>query len=283
MWVPVPASKRPRAMSKTPTRQHLAAYEVLPAMKREARYFLTRTGGQVLVLAVGGGMFVTLGALFSLLLSDGIDATGAKLLMQGLGFSTGFFMIILARAALFTEANVILPASYLQGIESDQIKSALRFWGIAWIGNMLGAFIIGVVIAFAQFYPESVHQGLQTVVAKKMAYQDEGTLTAWLRIVASGMLGNGLIGMAAFLATMANTLFGKFVPVFLVVTLFVAGNFQHSPANMGYFSLSMAMDGGPGWMDAFLWNIIPAGIGNILGGALLVALPFWYALDKGKT
>jgi formate transporter len=266
------------SQSPTPTRQHLAAYEVLPAMKREAEYFLTRSVGQILVLALAGGMFVTLGALFSLLLSDGFSAPGAKLLMQGLGFSTGFFMIILSRSALFTEANVIFPASYLQGVPKNHVVTILRFWGIAWIGNMLGAFIIGIVIAFAQIYRDSLLQGLDTVVAKKMAYRDEGTVTAWSRIIVSGMLGNALIGMAAFFATMANTLIGKFVPVFLVVSLFVAANLQHSPANMGYFSLSMAMGGGPGWDAAFLWNIIPAGIGNILGGALLVALPFWYAL-----
>lgn len=266
--------------SPSPVRQHLAAYEVLPAMKREAEYFLTRTPGQTLVLALAGGMFVTLGALFSLLLSNGVSTPGIQLLMQGLGFSTGFFMIVLARAALFTEANVILPASYLQGVPRRQLSATLRFWGIAWIGNVLGAFVIGLVIAFAQIYPESLQQGLDAIVTKKMAYQEEGTVTAWLRIVVSGMLGNGLIGMAAFFAIMANTLFGKYVPIFLVVTLFVAGNFQHSPANMGYFSLSMAMGGGPGWDAAFWWNIIPAGIGNILGGVLLVALPFWYALVK---
>ena len=232
------------------------------------------------MLALAGGMFVTLGALFSLLLSDGFSATGAVLLMQGLGFSTGFFMIILSRAALFTEANVILPASYLQGVPKQHVLATLRFWGIAMIGNMLGAFVIGAVIAFAQTYPDSVQQNLNAVVAKKMAYQAEGDVTAWLRIVVSGMLGNGLIGMAAFFATMANTLIGKYVPIFLVVTLFVAGNLQHSPANMGYFSLSMAMGGGPGWGPAFWWNLIPAAIGNILGGALLVALPFWYALVK---
>ena len=60
----------------TPTRQHLAAYEVLPAMKREAEYFLTRTSGQTLVLALAGGMFITLGALGSLLLSDGVGRRG---------------------------------------------------------------------------------------------------------------------------------------------------------------------------------------------------------------
>lgn len=111
---------------------------------------------------------------------------------------------------------------------------------------------------------------------------DEGGIESWFKIVVSGMSGNGLIGMAALFATMARTLTSKFIPVFLVVSLFVAGNLQHSPANMGYFSLVMATGEGPGWGSAFLWNVIPAGIGNILGATLLVALPFWYSIFPEK-
>jgi len=142
---------------------------------------------------------------------------------------------------------------------------------------MLGALLVGQILKFAQMYPDYVYDGLSTVVSKKMAYIEGGTTTAWFRIVVSGMLGNALIGMAAFFAAMGNTIFGKSVPIFLVVTLFLAGNLQHSPANMGYFWLSMPAGGGPGWADAFLWNVIPAGIGNVLGGSLHVALPFWFA------
>ncbi|MFC3613789.1 formate/nitrite transporter family protein [Lutimaribacter marinistellae] len=266
--------------SQTPSRQYRAAYEVLPAMKEEAEFYLGLSPAQTFVLACAGGVFVTFGALFSLLLSTGVTASGPQLLLQGLGFSTGFFMIILSRAALFTEANVILPASFLQMRWAEISAHAFQFWVIAWVGNMVGAVVAGQVIAFAQTYPDYVHEALANVVVKKMAYMDEGTSIAWVKIIVSGMLGNALIGMAAFFATMGNTLFGKFVPVFLVVSLFVAGNLQHSPANMGYFSLSMATGGGPGWDEAIVWNIIPAGIGNILGGAMLVALPFWFAFRR---
>ncbi len=264
-------------MSEQPKRQYLAAYEVLPAMRREAEFFTGLTPLQILVLSITGGCFVTLGGLFSVLLAMGVESAGPQLLLQGLGFSTGFFMIILARAALFTEANVVLPASLLQGNASSLLGKAARFWAIAWLGNMLGCYLLGQVIAFAQHYPDAFQSLLGAMVQKKMSYMEDGSTSAWLQIVVSGMLGNGLIGMAAFFATMANTLVSKFVPVFLVVSLFVAGNLQHSPANMGYFSLLMAMGEGPGWADAFLWNILPAGIGNILGGTLLVALPFWFA------
>ena len=112
---------------------------------------------------------------------------------------------------------------------------------------------------------------------------NEGGVSSWFKIVVSGMFGNALIDMAAFFAIMAKTLTSKFVPIFLVVSLFVAGNLQHSPANMGYFSLIMAINEGPGWASAFLWNIIPAGLGNIMGATLLVALPFWYSFTPQDT
>ena len=263
-----------------PKRQHLAAYEVLPAMRREAEFFLGLSPAQIMVLSIMGGCFVTLGALFSVLLSMGVKAPGPQLLLQGLGFSSGFFMIVVSKAALFTEANVLLPVTFLHGGTTGVFRKAMRFWLLALIGNMVGAYLLGWVISFAQHYPEAYGVALEGVVGKKMGYMAKGEVTDWFRIVVSGILGNGLIGMAAFLATMANTLVSKFVPVFLVVSLFVAGNFQHSPANMGFFSLSMGQGGGPGWTSAFLWNVLPAGLGNILGGTLLVALPFWFAFRE---
>ncbi len=61
-----------------PKRQHLAANEVLLAMQHETDFFLSRSPSQVIVLALAGGVFVTLGALFSLLLSAGVEASGPK-------------------------------------------------------------------------------------------------------------------------------------------------------------------------------------------------------------
>lgn len=267
-----------------PTRQHASVEEVLPKMQEETEYYLTRTSFQILLLAMMGGVFVTFGALFSLLLSDGVTTAGPALLLGGLGFSVGFFMIILSRAALFTEANVMLPATALQSERFGLPSAAWKFWVIAWVGNMLGAFLIAQIIAFAQIYPDSTYALLGKTVGKKMVYLNEGGgAVDWLRIVVSGMMGNGMIGIAAFFAIMANTVIGKFVPIFLVVSLFVAANLQHSPANMAYFSLYSAYSGEADWVRYFAWNLVPAGIGNIIGGMVFVALPFWYAFRNAAS
>jgi hypothetical protein len=50
-------------------------------------------------------------------------------------------------------------------------------------------------------------------------------------------------------------------------------NIQRSPADMGYFSIAEWIGDGPGWDVALWWNIVPAGIGNLIGGSLFVALP----------
>ncbi len=235
--------------------------------------------GKIILLSIMAGAFITFGAYFSVLISAGIETTGLKLLLQGFGFSVGFFMVILSHSILFTETNVVLPASYLNCTKKELTLGAGKFWFLAIIGNIIGAFIVGYLINYSHFISVDVAESLQGIIEKKMKYMAEGGTDQWFRALISGIFGNWLVGMAAVFALMGRTIIGKYVPIFLLVTLFVAANFQHSPANMGYFSLIMPTGFGPGWGDAVLWNLLPAAIGNVLGGIFLVALPFYYALN----
>jgi formate transporter len=254
---------------------YLRAHDVIGAMATFGRDRLdVLDPGRTFLLAVLAGGFITFGALLSVLLATGIEQAGVQKLLLGLGFSTGFFFVVLSEAVLFTEANVVLPATLLSN-PGSALRVA-RFWTVAWAGNFTGALTVGTLIAFSQQTPPATLQLLSDLVEAKMAYRAGGDVWSWLQVVSSGMLANWLVGMAAFFAFMGRTIIGKFIPVALAVTMFVAAGFQHSPANMAYFALFMAQATGPGWGPALLWNIIPAGIGNMLGGTLFVALPFWW-------
>jgi formate transporter len=264
-----------------PPPQYVSAEHVLDTMGRAGvRRIKSLSVIQVLVLGVVGGAFITVGALFSVLLASGVHSPGPQRLLEGLGFSAGFFFVILSEAVLFTEANVALPATLLRRDVQAPAWRVARFWALAWVGNLLGALLTGWAIHTAQRYPSDVTNLLGDLVRRKMSYRAEGGAGAWGELVLSGVLANWLVGMAAFFAVMGRTLFGKYIPVFLAVTLFVAANFQHSPANMGYFSLINHGGHGPGWSAALRWNVIPVGIGNVIGGSLLVVLPFWFALRR---
>ena len=257
-------------------------YVIRSMYDHSTRFIFEIPPTKVFVLSIMGGCFVSLGALLSVLLAAGVTSLGPAKLLEGLGYSSGFFFVILTHSVLFTEANVLLPASILHNPRSKVIKGALRMWIKAWIGNFLGALVVGWLIHNSQEYAEDVRNLLKEFIAKKMVYYKLGGGENWLKIVLSGILGNWIVGMAAFFGMMCKTVVGKFVPIFLAVTLFTAADFQHTPANMGLFSISMAIDNEPGWIIALIWNIIPATIGNIIGGSCFVALPFWYSFSNKK-
>jgi len=261
-----------------PPQQDLSSEHVIRELSRHGIHRIRDTSiPQILVLSVMGGGFITMGALFSVLLSEDVQALGPRYLLQGFGFSAGFFFVILSGAILFTEANVVLPSTLLQHPPGPLLGRLVVFWVLALIGNFVGAIVTSWLISRAQVYPPEMRQTLEAFVAKKSYYHSVGTPTAWFQAMLSGVLANWMVGMAAFFATMGRTIIGKYIPVLLAVTLFCSANFQHSVANMAYFGLISTEGGGPGWWVALVWNIIPVGIGNMIGGALLVALPFSYA------
>ncbi len=267
--------RSPTPTADAPDAQYLGASRVVSSMAVFGRGRIAElTAPRIVVLAVLAGGFITAGALFAVLLGTGIDTFGTRKLTEGVAFSAGFFFVVLSEAVLFTEANVVLPATLL----SDRRiwPRVLRFWALAWVGNLAGAWLFGNLIAIAQLYPTDVLATLGETIDGKMAYQQLGGAGAWWQVVLSGVLANWLVGMAAFFAFMGRTIIGKYIPVLLAVTLFVAAGFQHSPANMGDISLFIAHGGDLDWGVALGWNIIPAGIGNMIGAATLVAVPYWY-------
>jgi formate transporter len=269
-------SENERIASGAPAPQYLDTTRAIEAIAMSSgRRLLGAPILHLSVMAVYAGALIAAGALFSVLLSAGVTAEGPLRLLEGLGFTAGFFFVILSQAVLVTEINVVMPVTLFHFAKRSLVMKAARFWILAFIGNMLGALAVGYLVASVQHYPPQIAASLTTIVSAKMAYREIGGATGWLHVVLSGMLANWLVGLAALFATMGRTILEKFVPVFLAVSLFVAAGFQHSPANMAYFSLAAGAGIGPGWPLALGWNILPAAIGNILGGFLLVAVPFW--------
>src|SRR6266571_4515332 len=106
-------TESPPARPGRPAAQYLSAEHVVAEMADHGTRRLQRLSVlQILVLAMLAGGFVTVGALFSVLLATGVGSPGAQRLVEGLGFSAGFFFVILSDAVLFTEANVRAPGDH---------------------------------------------------------------------------------------------------------------------------------------------------------------------------
>ena len=69
--------------SVPPAAQFIASRDVAQEICKEAcEHIHTLSTARILVLAMLGGAFITMGALFSILLSTGVEAHGIQLLLQ---------------------------------------------------------------------------------------------------------------------------------------------------------------------------------------------------------
>ena len=254
-------------------------HEVVLRFLDHAEEFFAAGPLRQLILAFAAGSFITFGAVLSVALTVDVDSVGISRLLLGLGFSAGFILVILSGSALFTEINVLLPEMFLSR-PRDLCRRCWPFWFIAIAGNLMGALFVGSMISGAHVLGPLQEERLFELLEEKMQFQELGT-EGWFVVLVSGILGNWLVGMAAFLATAARTVTGKILGLVFPIVTFVAIGVQHAPANMGYFATGLIGGGsGIGWGEAIWWNLVPASLGNIAGGAIFVALLFWYTYGR---
>lgn len=74
---------------------------------------------------------------------------------------------------------------------------------------------------------------------------------------------------------------GRLVGIWWPVMAFVAIGFEHSVANMFYIPTAILYGAPVGWGDFLLRNLLPATLGNIVGGAVFVGMAYAY-ITKGK-
>ena len=225
------------------------------------------------LLGVLAGAFIGLGAmLFVLVKSDPTLGFAASAVLGGLVFAMGLLMVVVAGAELFTGNNLIVMA-WADGRIGARL--VLRNWAVVCLANGVGAAGLAVLV-FTSGHAD-LHGGAvgQQVVKIALAKQDLPFGTALVR----GVLCNILVCMAVWMAMAGRTVVDKAAAVMLPVMAFVAAGFEHSIANMYLMPLAMLLQHSASSLAAlppvtwagFLGNLFPVILGNVLGGAFLVA------------
>jgi formate/nitrite transporter len=252
------------------------------------------------MLAVLAGAFIALGAIFATTVSaaglsvtapDGTLAYNTALpyglvrLLAGLVFSLGLILVVVGGAELFTGNNLIVMAwasGKVRGLD------LLRNWVIVYLGNFVGAAGTAILMFFTKQY--TFGSNAVGIAALKTAIS-KCDLT-FLQAVALGILCNALVCMAVWLTYSARSTTDKILAIVFPITAFVAAGFEHSIANMYFIPYALLIKGfDPAfigsvnsqvahldkltWQAFFLNNLIPVTIGNIIGGAVLVAAVYW--------
>ena len=185
--------------------------------------------------------------------------------------------MVIAGAELFTGNNLIVMAWADGRITTPALA---RNWALVFIGNFAGA--IGTVAIVHGAGTLSMGEGAVGATAARIA-EAKFSLPAHEAFL-RGVLCNVLVCLAVWLCFAARTVVGKILAVVFPISAFVALGFEHSIANMyliptGILAGATVPDGGA--ISAFMANLVPVTLGNVAGGAGLVALVYWIVYLRG--
>lgn len=248
------------------------------------------------VLAVLGGAFIALGAMFSTTAAAGVGGKvpfGVARLVAGVAFSLGLLLVIVGGAELFTGNNLIVMARAAGRISTAAL---LRNWGVVYIGNFVGAAATALVVYWSGQY----RFGDGAVGAAALATADHKCGLDFASAFFLGVMCNALVCLAVWLSYAGRSLTDKAVAVVGPVTAFVAAGFEHSVANMYFIPLALliAADAPDALWTAigrtpadflhltwggFAANLLPVTLGNIVGGAGMVGLVYWFVYLRRRS
>ena len=245
---------------------------------------ILRTGG----LSVLAGAFIAFGAVFATLVTSGSTMSfGVTKLLGGIAFSLGLILVVVGGAELFTGNNLLTMAWASRKVTTKQL---LQNWLIVYVGNMVGAFSMVVMMLMSGHYLF----GNGITGANILQIAEAKCQLGFIQAIVLGILCNILVCLAIWLCYGARSVHGKILAIIFPITAFVAAGFEHSVANMYFIPMGILVRdlGEPelwsmiqqspqhfealNWTNYLLGNLLPVTIGNIIGGAIFVGLAYWF-------
>jgi formate/nitrite transporter len=211
-----------------------------------------------------------------------------------LTFCIGLILVVVGGAELFT-GNILMMVMAWSSRKVGT-RALLSNWVIVYLGNFVGSLGTAMLVFLSKQYTFAdggIGEVALKIAVSKMHY-------GFLQAVVLGILCNGLVCLAVWLTYSARSTGGKIVAIIFPITAFVASSFEHSIANMYYVPYALFIKdfdsafvakladkapdlSGLTWGSFFLNNLLPVTLGNIIGGAGLVALIYWFVYLRGRS
>ncbi len=172
----------------------------------------------------------------------------------------------------------------------------LRNWVIVYAGNFVGSIATAIMMFISKQYMFSngaIGTTALTIAKSKVEL-------GFFQAIALGMLCNALVCLAVWMTYSARSTTDKIFAIIFPISAFVAAGFEHSIANMYFIPIGLFIKQYAGqdfwaligktpadyasitWQSFIVNNLLPVTIGNIIGGAILVAAVYWLVFLRPK-
>ena len=183
-------------------------------------------------------------------------------LLENLGYTFGFVIVILARQQLFTENTVTAVLPIMHKPTLSNIGLLLRLWGVVLAGNLIGTAIAAWAFDVMPVFDEPTREAFLKISLKVMQNPP-------LEMFANAIISGWLVAPMVWMFPAAGS--AKIIVIILMTWLIALADTTHIVVgSVEIFYL--VFNGTLPWQE-FIWPFaLPTLAGNICGGTFIFAL-----------
>ncbi|MEQ5870424.1 formate/nitrite transporter family protein [Sagittula sp. NFXS13] len=259
------AVREPSEETSVTQASRLSARLIYEVIRRDGREELARPTVSLIWSGVAAGILISLSVIAQTVLKSHLPDAEWTILIEALGYSVGFMVVIFGRMQLFTENTIttVLPLVADQSLTC--LNRMLRLWTIVLAANIVGTIIASGFLYMPHFLPAHMTESLLAV----SRHATDGSFGEnFFRAIPAGII----IAAVVWIIPAAQS--NAFWVVLVMTWLMSAAGFAHVIA--GSVEAGVLVWFGQMGVGEAIWRFfIPVLAGNVAGGTAVFTLLVW--------
>ena len=244
----------------------LSAPLIYEVIRRDGIEEMTRPKTSLVFSGLAAGILISFSFLGTAIFRAHLPAGASwAALLENVGYSLGFLLVILGRMQLFTENTITTVLPLMARPSRKHLLLTARLWSIVLCANVVGSFVAAAFIQFSGAFSEEIHTAMHALAVHATSGPP---LLAFSKAVPAGVL------IAAIVWMLPTSPQNPFLIILTFTWLIAAGDFTHIIAGsveMAYLVLGGDMSA----YEAVVVFFIPVFLGNVVGGTAVFSVLTW--------
>ncbi|EDO14909.1 hypothetical protein Kpol_348p13 [Vanderwaltozyma polyspora DSM 70294] len=252
---------------------HDAALAVVATAMKKSRLHIDT----LIINSFLGGTFFTCGGLLNLAVhSDNPNLfsnnPGILNAISGVTYGIALYFVVITGADLFNSNILFFSVALCR--RAVTIFDLLISWFVSWIGNIASSLLISYLFGYLSGIGKTKlwKETSKTLIEEKASF-------SFIETFLKGIGGNFLVSLGIYLQLMARPIHVRLIVLILPIFTFTTIGFTHVIGDMAIAYIGM-FNGGNVSVGEYIWKLlIPASVGNIIGGSVFgIVVPFYLHL-----
>ncbi|MFK8258006.1 formate/nitrite transporter family protein [Erwinia sp. AnSW2-5] len=231
-------------------------------IRQEGEKELERDALALLFSAIAAGLSMGASLMAKGIFHVNLQDVPGGFLLENLGYTFGFIIVIMARQQLFTENTVTAVLPVMHKPNRGNFLLLMRLWGLVLGGNLIGTALAALAFNHMPIFDDAVREAFVSISQKVMENSP-------MEMFANAVVSGWIIATMVWMFPSAGA--AKIWVIILMTWLVALGDLAHIV--VGSVEIFYLVFSGDLPWQQFIWPFaLPTLAGNIIGGTFIFAL-----------